>query len=229
MDEIVESSSPLISSPEVMDEEATKPVDNALLQALKGGKPKTSMVIPPSSPSKPRGRPPKAREITPEESREIKNKIKREKTEQYTTMIVRDMNEQLMSLLIAMGVPPEMLYQKGMVPKSMVVDSAYTPIANGIAIKPNQAKSIAAFIAELEMTNTGQRLSNKTSSQNAALGYKGIMAVVATGSYLMGLNKTMKTIMPVVQAFKEAQKNKEKPPVQQPTEKREDIHGSGIQ
>jgi len=194
-----------------LDDEATKPVSNALLDVLGGFKPpekgeakQETWVTPPSS--RPRGRPPKNPTKSPEEQErdrvERLRKYKKERSENYEKLIVEQFNDYILTLFVGMGVPETVLFMPGKAPKVTVVDPSYTPLANALTIKPQQAKAIAGFLVELERTNIAKSISKSAESSNAVIALKGLGAAFAGASYLFGVQKTVKTLKPLIESSK---------------------------
>lgn len=203
MAEIKETDSPTVTSPEVLDAEAKKPVTNSLLDVLGGSRPKTSstIVTPPAQPQRRSSRP---QYISPEEEIERKRKLKAKKAEDYETFITETFNDYIITALIGAGVPESILYKPGKAPKRQAVDSAYTDLAASLILKPQQAKAIATFLAELSNTEKGAALSQSYNEGATGLILKGLGATIAGGTYLVGVNQTMKKLMPLLKALKQS-------------------------
>ena len=75
-------------------------------------------------------------------------KAKAEKTEAYTKRILDEANQNIMLLLISVGIPTNFLYKEGKAPAQAVVNESYTDLGNAVAIKPAQAKALASFATE---------------------------------------------------------------------------------
>ena len=205
-DDITPTDSPAITDPTFLDEEAVKPVSNNLLDLLGGEKPdkkdnRVSLVTPPSS--RPRGRPPKQQYLTPEEERERQRQLKKKKAEQYEKFIVEEVNNNILTVLIGLGVPEQVLFLPGKAPKATVVDPSYTEIANALTLKPQQARALASFTVELEGTNLGKSVVGATTNGNTALVLKGLSAAIAGSTYLFGVNKTVQRLMPFIKAMRQ--------------------------
>lgn len=202
MADITKSESPVVTSPEVLDEEAKKPVTNSLLDVL-GGRKTEPTIVTPRQPK--RTTLSKPQYISPEEERERKLKIKQQKAEEYEKFITETVNDYIITILVGAGVPENLLYKPGKAPKRQVVDSAYTDLANSLIFKETQAKALAAFLAELANTDNGKGITQSYTEGTLGLVVKGIGAVLAGGTYLVGVNRTMKQLAPFLAAMKKGQ------------------------
>lgn len=214
-DMIIEGGS-LQSSPEGLSSEALRPAEvNILDQLSRGGRAKARDVIdgtytrvePP--PRRGPGRPRK--EETPQDQVAAKLVQKKAKAAKYTDQILTDLNDELFSGLMSMGLPSAILYKEGKAPIA-VVDSKYTDFGNRIAIKPSQARHLGAFVAELETTDIGSKFAGTTSNSSLGLLLKGGLAAFAVISYIQGIRQLMsepqmQQLMAVVQANKERERN----------------------
>lgn len=152
------------------------------------------------SPPKRRGRPPG----TTNKPKVDPTVEKQKKVQSITNLIVEDFNEQIISALIAAGVPPEAFYKPGQIPKVQEVSSAYTPLANQIVIKPTHAKNLAKFAVALEETDTGSKIVHFGDTGRSGLFVSGAMALVSTVMYLTQVNKVVKVLGPVFRQIQEA-------------------------
>jgi len=144
---------------------------------------------PPPSPNKD--------EVTEEEKR----KIKEARIEQLTESIVNDLNDHIMTLAISIGVPSNFLYKPGMEPARVAQDSKFTDVAGNICISPMQAGVYARFIAELERTSVGQKVSGTTSSGSFPMFLYGALSIALTAQYLSGLQKFYNQLKPLLDAY----------------------------
>lgn len=210
-DEVVEASSPVVTTPEVLDGEALKPASSifdAIAQA-DSNKKTQELVAPPRPRGRPKGSTNRPKEESLQERLERIKKAKDAKVDEYVKMFTDDINEQIMAGLITLGVPPEALYKEGRVPQTVQVNPAYTPIANALAIKPTQARNVSRFLVELQWTDAGQRMQQRATSGKAPLVYSGIMAGISLITYANGLNQTMKRFAPFIAAARQAKKDED--------------------
>ena len=183
--------------------EEDRPVDDAFLNLTDTD----TIVIPPRR----RGRPPGSKNKEPStRTRKDPNVERKAKEAEYQKFIVQEFNEYIMSILVSVGVPSNYIYKPGMIPEVSTVSSAYSELGNAIAIKPMQAKAIAAFAVAVEKTEIGTKATTTYVEGKAGLAIKGVMALAATGMYLAQINKVMQQLMPFLQAQKQAKQEGDK-------------------
>lgn len=221
MSEIVAGTSPLIEKPEVLGPEQMRPVSISISEQLKA---RGGNVIQGTKrrPGRPPGSGTKAvstesssedelKKIKEDEARrraeEAKRRIKQTKVNEYTEKIINEGNEYIMSMLIGSGVPAKMIYREGMAPVQ-VVNEHYTEFGNRIAVKPMQARAVAAFLADLEGTDSGQKVTSAFAGGGIGLAFKGIVAGAAVFSYARGLYQIQQQLAPMLaaaQAYRQEQ------------------------
>jgi hypothetical protein len=212
-DDIVQSTSPVVRQPVPLGRDALQEADAELLKLLN------------EAPARPkRGRPvgsrnkPKASGVVGSGGREDAKtdkegkpdlsevaRLKIAKTEAYTAQIVQGFNDQILMVLVSVGVPPQALFLDGKGPKPQNFRNDLTAVGNRVAIQPSQAHAIASFLTELEFTDTGSRLAKSVGSGNGAMALKGLLAFAATVQYLQGLNSFRKEIEPLLQQLRQQQ------------------------
>ena len=150
---------------------------------------------PPVRASKPP--PPAAKVLTDEEKEELARKkleAKRRRAAEYEKKITEDVNDFLMSALIAVGMPVEMLYRPGMEPVHKVrKTNKYTDLGNILAISDLQASVWGRFAAELESTGAGTKVTNLVSGDSKIPLY-----IYGAGSLVLGI-QYMRGVLPVIQ------------------------------
>ena len=232
MTDVVEGS-PLITEPEVLSPDALKEAGPDLLSQLNASKPprqsrskKQSMVTPP-----PRRRVEQVPAATDDD--ELKRKeaerllrYKKQRTDEWTEKIVQDANDQIFGILIAFGIPGELIYKDGS-PKSTQFRTDLTDTGNMLAIKPNQARNVGAFLTELETgTSAGQALSAVNSGGPLTLVLKGLAAGWSVYQYMTALNNFRKMIEPLLEARKRAeQMQAEQEKQQEQTHQKREMQG----
>lgn len=146
-------------------------------------------------------RPPKPTQpqIPPEEQA----RLKKLRAEEIGGKIATEINDNLMTLLMAAGLPVNMLYKKGMEPKSAPKDSPYTDLGEMFALGPMQTQSIGRFIAEFEGTEMGKKTSGAVgANSNIPLVLYGLLSIGAMGQYVQNLSKAVPRIKQMMDAQK---------------------------
>lgn len=154
----------------------------------------------------PPGRSPKPDDgLTPEQRREIKQRRRDELQEK----IINDGNEQIMLMLVSLGVPSSLLYKPGMAPAEVQTLSKYTQLASSVTISPIQAGLYAKFATELEQTDIGQKVTGVTGDSKMPLILYGALSLAATVQYVKGLTQFAEKIKPYLEAHaaREAEMN----------------------
>lgn len=223
VEQIVTATNPNITRPEVLDAEALRPSSLSIAEQIaknkasappprrRPGRPPGSTTKPTvsSTPSDPEDSETKKAELEARRIRAMMAKAdsKRKKVDEYTTKIVSELNDNIMAAFISMGIPSSVLYKNG-TPPIPVVSQNYTPIANQLAVKPLQAKAVAAFIVDLEYASEDSLVARAAASAtqgNAALAFKGILAAGAVFMYVKGALDTMQKLGPIIQQYQAMQ------------------------
>lgn len=158
---------------------------------------KPNVVIPPGE----RG----SRDGPPRLSNEAKAANKKRKAKEYSEKIAEEVNDYLMSLFMAAGVPAAALYKPGMEPQAAKVSNKYTDLGNQLALGPMQSEAFGRFLAELESTDLGTKAAGMvTGDSKLPLVFYGIMSVGAGVQYLKGVKEVMDRMAPLIKAQQEA-------------------------
>ncbi len=230
---IVEASSSVITEPMELDSEALKahpaPIPEATMAQRLASAPPTSDVM--SAPKR-RGRPAgsknkstiarenatqinrgarmvippgkKAKEddgLTADQRREAKLT----RADKLATTVSDTINDNLMLLLMSLGMPSELLYMPGKAPKEVKVDEKYTALAKQLTIDPMQAHIIGRFLAEMEATETGGKVGTAISDGKGPLIIYGILSVAAGVQWGKNLMDAYKAFEPMLADFKARQ------------------------
>lgn len=153
--------------------------------------------VPPSE--TPKREPPTAEEIL------AKKRARESRANDISAKIQEDLNDGIMMLLVSMGVPAELLYKEGYVPEHQVKASKFTPLASNVVVGPLQANVYGKFLAALEDTETGRKVTGNTSTGNGPLIVYGLLSIAASVQYVQGLSQFTKNISPILEAYKAAQ------------------------
>lgn len=216
MPEIVESSSPIVDTPEVLGEEQTREASLSFIEQINKNKSEqraAGAVI--HGEKKPRGRPrattptpPKDGPVPPKTASDIDKEMaelerrrnaKKRKQDEYVRKIVDDANEQIMLWLMGSGLPSAVLYQNGRAPVE-VVDDKYTEVGNMLAIKPMQARALASFAVECEYSERGIKMANAMSGSTVGLLFKGLLAGAMIVQYGRQMQQAFAKIQPLLEA-----------------------------
>jgi hypothetical protein len=226
----VQSDNPILTESTELDAEATKPaisipsLEERLRAAPATFKAGTNPIDPETGKPK-RGRPRKAAaEKAPAKPRvvgtpskpikpdEIDTRTPQEKAEairaradELTSRVADTINDNLMLLLTSMGVPSALLYKPGMEPKVTQTANKFTPLGNQIAMSAQQADVIGHFLAHLEQTDQGQRVTSFTGQGKLPLVMYGLLSVGAVVQYTQGLAKMYNTLQPYLEQYKAQQ------------------------
>ena len=227
MDPPEQATSPIITTPVVLDDEALKSTSFPWLEDA--DKPTAGTIVnrpkkevPLSSPTKarattptkPRGRPPGSKnkpkdgvkpQVVPDLD-ELRKKAEAisARSDELAVKVADTINENLMLLLTSLGTPASFLYLPGQEPKTAASNSKYTELGNSIALSPHQANIIGHFLAHLEQTDTGQKVGSMTGVGKGPLVVYGVLSRAAVIQYTQGLAKMYKTIEPMLAAHRDA-------------------------
>ncbi len=226
----VQGDSPMLTEATELDAEALKPaitipsLEERLLAAPSTVPPRANPIDPETGKPK-RGRPRKAPETTtrkataptrkraapkaaePEDTRTAKEKSDaiRARAEDLTVQVADTINDNLMLLLTSIGVPAQLLYKPGQEPRVAQTSNKYTPLGNSIAMSAQQADVIGHFLAHLETTDQGQRVTGVVGQGKMPLFMYGLLSVGAVVQYTNGLAKMYKNISPYLEQYKAQQ------------------------
>lgn len=215
-DEVVQSTSPIITKPEVLTSEALRPASTddimAALDAATGPTARTA------STTRRRGRPPgsknrtplqKAADSDPELAEKLKKDAEREakkaRAETIEKQVYGELNDSIMTLLIGtFNLNPDMIYLPGKGPVVQKKDERFTDLGNALAIPPNLAHSIGRLAAELEGTGVGQTVSGIGQNSNVGLIVAGGMTAFGIFQYARNLQNVFEKLKPILDARKAA-------------------------
>lgn len=231
----VQGDSAVINEPTELDAEATKPAitipsledrlrnapQTVSTRAMTGG---TNPIDPDTGKPK-RGRPRKEAETTerkpapprrrttakkdepPQDTRTAKEKADaiKARADDLTSQVADTINDNLMLLLTSLGVPPALLYKPGEEPKVAQQSNKYTPLGNQIAMSAHQADVIGHFLAHLETTDQGQKITGIAGQGKLPLIMYGLLSVGAVVQYTSGLAKMYQTMAPYLEQYKAQQ------------------------
>lgn len=143
------------------------------------------------------------------DERELRERrqAKANRAQVYAAKISVELNDHMMTMLVAMGVPTEMVYAPGKAPIQEQHYAKYGPVGNAMAVDPATAKSWGQFLADLTDTQTGSKVANITDNPNAAILLHGVLAAVSTFQWFNGARKMMEQLGPVLEAYKRQQAN----------------------
>jgi hypothetical protein len=225
----VQGDSPILTEPTELDAEATKPaitipsLEERLRAAPSSVRPGVNPIDPDTGKPK-RGRPRKAAapkaeapsrgksrtskpDDKPEDTRTPREKAEaiKARSEELTVQVADTINDNLMLLLTSVGVPAALLYKPGQEPQVAQTSNKYTPLGNSIAMSAQQADVIGHFLAHLEQTDQGQRVTAVAGQGKAPLLVYGLLSVGAVVQYTNGLAKMYKNIAPYLEQYKAQQ------------------------
>lgn len=199
--------------PSTLSVAALTPADTSLAARLNAAKVeagnKTAEMKVPGRRGRPPGSTNKPKEGKPTPTVAELAKIKREKqqrADELTKKIVNDANDALMSLLISQGLPASALYMPGQVPVADKANERFTPTGNRLAVKPIQAKAVANFIAEMEYSERGQKMTAAVEGGVIVQLITGGMAVAAVVTYGISLRKFANEFGPTLAAYNQHKK-----------------------
>lgn len=216
--------SPIVTEPVVLDDAALKPMtipslEDRLKEAnANGGN------TPPRrrSPGRPKGsvkKPPAGRgatidttasekkdDDTPGMDPAEKKALKDARAAQLAQATLDAINDNFFMILMSMGVPDQLLYQPGQAPVQVKAESnKYTALGATMAVNPAMAKNIGHFLAELEQTDIGQKVTGATGGGNGPIIVYGLLSLFSTVQYVQGLSRTYKELAPLLQAYRAQQ------------------------
>jgi hypothetical protein len=216
--------SPILTVPVVLDSEALKSHEPTMAEKLAANPPKRGPGRPPGrknnstllreqgqAPSTrtskivpPRATPQKVPELSLEDKQKA-HAVKIARAEKLADDVAETINDNMMLLLMAMGVPTSLLYKPGMEPTAAKENSKYTPLAQQLALGPMQSQFIGRFLAEMEATETGGKIGASVSEGKGPLILYGILSGAAMIQWGKGLMDAYKNIEPMLKAFQAEQ------------------------
>jgi len=188
---------------------ALKPADLSLAARLAGGSSvETKQRIDPGP--KRRGRPPGSTNKPTEQADaekakaalEKKLKAKQERADELTEQILTELNDQIISLFVDRGMPSSVFYRPGMGPKLTDTNERFTEAGNRVTIKRQQAKYIAKFIAEIEASDNGQKVTTALSDGLLSQIIAGGLALGSVAMYARSMYQFRKEMLPALEAYK---------------------------
>lgn len=217
-DEVIQATSPVVQTPTSLTKEALTEADARLLEDLGNlsrtpkrrgrppgskNKPKEAGIVGAGNPATtPTRRSTRSTDTGAPVIDPSKTLVaKKAKTEEYTKQIVNQVNDQLLMMLVTVGIPPETLYKNKTGPQAQSFRSDLTDAGQRIAINPSMAHAVASFLTELEFTETGTKIAQSVGTGNGAIVLKGLFALGAIFQYLRGIQH----IFPMLRAYAEAQ------------------------
>lgn len=189
--------------------EALEPVSLSFKDRLNQAKsdPNRRIVIDNSSappkrgPGRPRKDPITDEDVERKRAERIAND-KRKKVDEYTDKVINEWNEEIMRMLIDMGVPPNFLYKSG-APPTTVANTKFTETGNMLAIKPQQARRVSRFVVELEYTDSGNKIAKAlagTQSGSIGLLIYGVLAGYSVFQYARTMETARRNLEPLLKA-----------------------------
>ena len=221
---IEQATNPTITQPVVLGPEELKAHEPTMAEKLAANPPKRGPGRPPGRKNnatilRESGQPSSTRSSrivapparTPKEEKqslEDKQKahaVKIARAEKLADDVAETINDNMMLLLMAMGVPTELLYKPGMEPTAAKENSKYTPLAQQLALGPMQSQFIGRFLAEMEATETGGKIGASVSEGKGPLILYGILSGAAMIQWGKGLMDAYKNIEPLLKAYQAEQ------------------------
>lgn len=211
---------PFVDPP--LDDEAmmSAPPSGSLAERLAKGKSAAQVVSetkttgarrgrPPGSRNKPRV-PPTNRTLPRNESSDLTQDQKHEhklgRAEVLTTQVSSAINDNIASLLLMAGVPPEMVYKEGHIPKEVIENEKYQPIVASLMMPNQTAKSIGRFLAEMETTDVGGKFGSAVTDGKAPLIVYGLFSALGILQWGKQSMDTINKLKPLMDAY-QAQQN----------------------
>lgn len=167
----------------------------------------TTRVNPPPSGTRGQGNPnvpPKPLDpnaLTPQEKRELIEARASELQEK----IADGINETIMLALTSFGLPSELLYKPGQAPQQIQESQKYTDLAKELIVSPNQARYWGRFLAELENTEQGKKVSAATGGGNGPLLIFGALSLLTGVQYIQNASNAFKNLKPYMDQYKAMQ------------------------
>lgn len=135
-----------------------------------------------------------------------KHDLKIARAEKLSDDVASTINDNLLMILMAMGCPAELLYTDGNIPKKVLENSKYTPLAQQIMIGETQSNIIGRFLAEMETTDGGGKVSAAINDGKGPLVLYGVLSLAVGAQYVSGLMTAYKNMEPLLKAYAEQQK-----------------------
>lgn len=175
--------------------------------------------------------PPRAgKEPKPQIVRDVE-KVKKAAVD-YQNLIVEELNENILSVFMGLGIPSNMLYKPGHEPSAQVSSNKYTELGAKLVLNPSQAKVLGRFAAELAATKSGETAAAMVQNNTAMLVVYGLLSVGAGFQYLSGVKQVIDNVRLLQGVAAQAQQQQEQQP-QEPgygtTEPIPDINREGLE
>lgn len=132
----------------------------------------------------------------------ITGEMKAKRGEYLGVKVAETVNDNLMLLLMSAGVPTELLYKAGRAP--VKADSPYTDLAQMITMSTMQANLIGRFLAEVEATDTGAKLTSAGADGKGPLIIYGVLAGASVVQWGRSLAQAYKQLEPILEAYRAA-------------------------
>lgn len=220
MPDVVQSTSPIVTTSEVLDSDATKEASLSFIEQINKQKAqqgdRTTIVGQRRGPGRPKGstNKPKGTEDGKDDkgqtdlakelaALERKRNAKKQKVDDYTNKVINEFNDQIMLWLLGAGVPSAVLYQDGQAPVQ-IVNNKYTEVGNLLAIKPIQARAFSRLIVEAEYSERGIQVANAMAGSTVGLVITGLVAIAMGIQYGRQLTVAMAKIQPLIEAKRQA-------------------------
>lgn len=231
-DEIIQATSPAITRPEVLTEEALRPAVAPKAAASSDDIAAALGRVTPADASttkvrRGRGRPPGSKNLTPaeraskagltvldpklnqDEAKRIKDrqeKVARVKArgDELATQIRVELNDYLMQMIVGAGVPAQFIYENGKIPLSVQRNPDLTELGNNLSIPPSLAKSMGKLIAELEGTDGGAKVATAVSSGKLPMVVAGVTTIIGAVQYGKQVSGILEKVKPFIDAAKAA-------------------------
>ena len=157
-------------------------------------------VLKPPSGGSPRGDKPEQ----PTETVDQRRRRMAARADYLATKVGDTINDNLMLLLMSMGMPAEMIYKPGYIPKGATSDK-YTDAAMMLTLGPQQTNILGHFLAAVENTDTGGKISGAVTDGNGPLIIYGILSaavMVQWGKNLMDAYRKFEPLLTQYNAMK---------------------------
>lgn len=141
-------------------------------------------------------------ELTPEQILAAKKK----RADQLAKSLESVINDNIIEVVMSLGIPAQMLYKPGMVPESAPSNSPYSDLGQKLVLGPQQLNSIGRFIAEIEGTSIGEKLPAAGGNSPMPMIFYGILSLAGIAQYVQGLAQVGK----MFKQFNEAQERNKK-------------------
>ena len=131
---------------------------------------------------------------------------KKKRADELTKKITEEFNENVLEILMTLGMPAEMLYKEGHIPAHAPTNSIYTPIGDKLTIAKDQAYYMSKFVTEMEDTSIGKKFSGVAGGDSKLpLLFYGAMSGVSMLQWAKGLQEVMAEIKKLQDLQRQAQ------------------------